>query len=125
MDLDKKMEEVYQGLYRSMLSDIDDESAIDDIAERIASNLANGKMAVLEHGEKRYMIKGKATGGQKPSIMLFASDEAKYKLLGEKYRPFFIHGEVNNGLSTKENIKGTVIAFIRHLRGDLLAEEVD
>ena len=123
MDTDKHLDELYKTMFNDLIKEQDQNINIKEEAELAARKMMTGVKSILEINERTYSLRHKSMPGSKNNIVLVAVDLDKYKLLQEKYQPFIIHGEINNGLTMQENLSATVEAFIRHIIGAVKPEE--
>ena len=117
---DEQLNKIQQDLLKQIDKPLQLENLIKDTADKIARSLSTVGKAKIDFQDRTYMFRARHTD---TTIILIIADELKFKILGEKYRPYFVKGEIQNNLTYQENLRAVCEAYFRHITG-LIQPEV-
>lgn len=134
MDNEKLMQ-----IQQEIMKGLDEEKKIDEeimnSSEEIASKLlsSNKAKAIIDNSNYTFIYrvinsKKKASATKivdTKIIILTVANDIKYKISGNKYRPFFCTAEMDTSRNLKDNLKTVVEAFIRHKTGKMKPEYLE
>ncbi len=118
---DEQLQKIQDNLMNQLDSDDALEKEIMEVADKCSHDLAFRGKAFVEFNNRHYMLRARHTID---TILIIVADDLLFKIVGEKYRPAFIKGEIQNGLTYQENVRATVEAYFRHITNKIKPEEL-
>ena len=118
-------EEQIKKIERELLGQIDqevnEEKQVATQAKDVATQLKSRGTAAAQIDQRNFVITFMAKGN---NITLIVADKAKYDLMGEKYRPYIVEGQIDNEFSMHQNLEAVCESFIRHILGAVRPESL-
>lgn len=97
------------------------EKTVDALTDIVYEKLLSKDKCFEYVNEKRFMFKSVKND---KFVVIAAIDYNKFKILGEKYKPFFIKAKIEDGYTLEETLYASVKAFIGKQYGIIKAEEL-
>lgn len=117
-----------QSVQNDLLNEIDLETKTDNdikaAAEEIAAALYLSGVTRYSFNNVAYTFKSMVDNANK-KVIITAADEAKFKLLLSKYRPFIIESPIDKDYTVRQTLTAAVEGFIRHITGNIKPEILD
>lgn len=117
-----------QNIENELLNNIDEEvktdNEIKNAAEEIAATLILSGSTKYSFNDIAYSFRY-ICNNQTKTITVIAANINKYKIAGNKYKPFIINATLDESYSELQCATSAVEAFIRHVTGTMKPEYIE